>query len=245
MFDKHVESRYVPRALWLLMFLALWPLQSWTQAGVPSSEPTQLTGSVVISVVDSAGAAVPHAAVKIANVNTGVIRSTFTDETGELRVAQLPPGNYQVVVSLSGFAEARQDFGVSVGAAQRITVRLAMGGPVPGGEPSSGAVPDSAATGVVVLEKQFSDDLSLQDWLNQQVANNVSLVAIVPQQDKKTLFVMAKAGVRAPANFVVSVDKAVQADDLQRRIRSHPDQTFVGIHRLSSNTYLMVFRAGS
>jgi hypothetical protein len=226
------------------LLLCLGSLSAQPQAGVPSGEPTTAMGSAVITVVDSTGAVVPRASVTIENAFTGASRSAFTDDKGELRVAQLPPGTYQVIVTVPGFVAARQSFGISAGAAQRMTIRLALGGPVPGGEPSAATPVPAPAAGVTVVEKDFSDDLSLQSWLNQQAANKTRLVAVVPLQDKKSWFVMTQVSSDPPANLVLSVGRALQADDLQRRISSVPNETFVGIHRLGNDSYLMVFRAG-
>ena len=67
-------------------------------------------GEVAGTVTDPKGAVVVGATVSVLDVATGVpVKTATTDAQGKYRVAELPAGSYSVVVSASGFREARQE----------------------------------------------------------------------------------------------------------------------------------------
>lgn len=57
------------------------------------------------SVTDPTGAVVPGVQVTLSNPETGVKRTTLSDEQGRYSFAQLAPGTYQVTAQLSGFQD--------------------------------------------------------------------------------------------------------------------------------------------
>lgn len=63
----------------------------------------QVTGTILGSVLDESGAAVPGAAVSVSNALTGETRRTTSDEAGNYIVTALPVGQYKVEVRLDGF----------------------------------------------------------------------------------------------------------------------------------------------
>ena len=63
------------------------------------------TGEIKGSVTDSSGAAMPAVAVKIANVQTGVVTPTATNQVGLYDVPFLAPGNYSITFSKQGFRD--------------------------------------------------------------------------------------------------------------------------------------------
>src|SRR6185369_5444614 len=69
--------------------------------GVVSAQMT--TGIISGVVQDSSGAVVPHAMVTVRQGATALNRSTETDGEGRYRISELPLGEYEVAVSLSGF----------------------------------------------------------------------------------------------------------------------------------------------
>src|SRR5271168_1934580 len=62
-------------------------------------------GTILGSVSDSSGAAVPGAAVTIKNLDTGLIRTVTTSDDGSYSAPELPIGNYSVTVEKAGFKE--------------------------------------------------------------------------------------------------------------------------------------------
>jgi hypothetical protein len=81
----------------------------------------ETTSSIVGSVADPAGAAIPTATVTIANLENGLKRSVKTDDSGRFNFPQLQPGTYSVKAEAEGFA-TRQNNSVSAGLGQRQTV---------------------------------------------------------------------------------------------------------------------------
>jgi len=60
-------------------------------------------GTILGSVTDSSGAAVPGATVTIKNLDTGLVRTVTTSDDGTYAAPELPIGNYSVSVEKAGF----------------------------------------------------------------------------------------------------------------------------------------------
>jgi len=72
------------------------------------------TGAITGEVLDSTGAVIPGADIKIFDYRMGeALRSLITGSGGSFRATLLPPGSYAVVVSAKGFGTARSE-GVEV-----------------------------------------------------------------------------------------------------------------------------------
>ncbi len=82
-------------------------------------------GSLVGTVLDQSGAAVPAAPVVATNQATGVSRSTTTDPSGNFSIPELPIGNYTISVTVQGFTPVSQtDVHVGVAAERRVDITL-------------------------------------------------------------------------------------------------------------------------
>jgi len=92
--------------------------------GLPSAH-AQVSASIRGIVTDASGAAVAQATVSAKNLETGVIRTTNTDDAGRYLVLALPVGLYEVRTSKNGFRDAVQS-GISlvVGEEANVDVRL-------------------------------------------------------------------------------------------------------------------------
>jgi hypothetical protein len=84
-------------------------------------EQATITGTVT----DLSGAIVPNARVIVTNVQTGVIRETQTNDAGTFAVPYLHPGQYNLVVEMSGFAKA-QVTGVSLSVGLTATINVTL-----------------------------------------------------------------------------------------------------------------------
>ena len=62
-------------------------------------------GSIVVEVTDQSGGAVPGADVTVTQTQTGLTRNGVSNEVGLTTLTTLPPGSYEVKVSLAGFKE--------------------------------------------------------------------------------------------------------------------------------------------
>src|SRR6266481_2471652 len=94
-------------------------------------------GTILGSVTDSSGAAVPGATVTIKNVDTGLVRTVSTSDDGSYAAPELPIGTYSVSVEKAGFklgvvtgikvevsSERRADVALQLGqSAQTVEVR--------------------------------------------------------------------------------------------------------------------------
>jgi hypothetical protein len=68
------------------------------------------TGAITGEVLDSTGAVIPNAEVKVFDSRTGgAVRSLITSSGGSFRATLLPPGSYAVVVNAKGFGTARSE----------------------------------------------------------------------------------------------------------------------------------------
>jgi outer membrane receptor protein involved in Fe transport len=84
-------------------------------AATPSA--AQLTtGTIEGTITDETGATLPGAEVRVTNVDTGIVRTLVTDEHGRFQAATLQVGTYEVGAVLSGFASVvRKGLALTVG----------------------------------------------------------------------------------------------------------------------------------
>jgi len=85
-------------------------------------------GSIVGTVTDASGAAVPGATISVSNLGTGETRATKSDGAGNFSVVDLVPANYKVDVQKANFKRfERQPVTVAVGATVRTDAALQVG----------------------------------------------------------------------------------------------------------------------
>jgi len=88
----------------------------------------QVSATLSGMVTDQTGAAVSAAAVTARNLDTGLSRSTVTDQTGRYQLFALPVGQYEVRVKKDGFAEAiRTGIRLVIGQDARADLNLRLG----------------------------------------------------------------------------------------------------------------------
>lgn len=110
--------KFVARvAILLLVVVALYSAVAFGQA---------TTGSVYGTVSDPSGAVVTGATVTVKNVQTGLARTAQTSETGSYTFPFIEPGNYEVLVTMTGFQPQTQR-GVRVDANQNVHVNFSLG----------------------------------------------------------------------------------------------------------------------
>ncbi len=116
---KHVKNR--PPLLFRGSFLLLCGLVSLAQ-GVAQNPRGTLWGTVE----DSSGARVAAAAITLTNPGFSVARQTQSDNRGEFRIEELPPGEYRVTVHAPEFSEATSNVVVTVSSVLEISVTLRL-----------------------------------------------------------------------------------------------------------------------
>lgn len=98
-------------------------------AMVPTLDAQVLYGAIVGNVTDPSRAAVPGAAVKIANKGTSQEWSITANELGVFMISTVPPGTYDVTVTASGFQSVtRENVIVTANNVVRVDVTLPVGG---------------------------------------------------------------------------------------------------------------------
>jgi hypothetical protein len=94
----------------------------------PRSLAQAVTGTIVGTVTDPSGAALPNATVVISLTGQNVSHTTTTNESGNFTAPDLPPGAYSVVISANGFKkQAYENIAVLTNTTQRVDAALAPG----------------------------------------------------------------------------------------------------------------------
>jgi len=85
--------------------------------------------TIVGTVTDPSGAAVPKAKVTLTNSDTGVSKELTTNDSGQYTAVDIHIGRYTVRVEMSGFKTAeRKDLMLQVGDRARVDFQLVVGG---------------------------------------------------------------------------------------------------------------------
>jgi hypothetical protein len=124
------------------------------------------TGAIAGVVKDTTGAVVPDAQVVVRNVATNAQRTVVTGSLGQYSVPALPPGNYEVSVSKSGFKTFETTIEVTVGGHLTVDTQLTLGG-------ASTVVEVTAASAATEVNTQTQEIQQLVD--TQQLAQLPSL----------------------------------------------------------------------
>ena len=85
----------------------------------------QTTATISGSVRDGTGALIPGASVMAKNVETGITRTTMSDEQGRYQLLNLNVGRYEIEVSLSGFQTAVRS-GIVLAVGDRTVVNFTL-----------------------------------------------------------------------------------------------------------------------
>jgi outer membrane receptor for ferrienterochelin and colicin len=93
-------------------------------AGVAGAQSQSTSGEINGRVSDAQGGVLPGVTVTASNPSTGYSRAVVTNEVGFFTIPLLPPGTYDVLIELAGFATSKQSVQVTVGAT--ITLNHAM-----------------------------------------------------------------------------------------------------------------------
>src|SRR5665647_2279013 len=101
---------------WLACF-GIFAVSAWSQTA-------QVTGTVT----DASGAAVPNTQIIATNTETGVSRSSVTNDAGNYLITTLFPGPYQVTASSAGFKQMRREaLTLAVEQVARLDFRMEVG----------------------------------------------------------------------------------------------------------------------
>src|SRR5215467_4278140 len=95
-----IARNLTPLAI-LIVVATMTALAGWSQT---------VSATLLGTVTDPTGGVVPNAKVTVTETQTGTPHATHTNESGNWNIPNLPPGQYQVEVEVTGFKkETRKD----------------------------------------------------------------------------------------------------------------------------------------
>jgi hypothetical protein len=113
--------RLIPRSF-LIVSICLLTL-------LPAAMAQTFRGQMTGTVTDAQGAVVPNAPVKLKNPATNATLDTVSNAAGEFNFPQLPPGTYNLIVTVPGFeTKEMDDITIDVSKVTNEVVKLAVGG---------------------------------------------------------------------------------------------------------------------
>jgi hypothetical protein len=215
-------------------------------AGLVNLAHAQSTAVLKGTIMDAAGAAVPHAKVVVKNQATGVEWHTESDGTGSYQVPSLPIGNYQITATATGFETAivsnitletattvAQNVQMKVGeVSEKVTVMVET--PVIDSSTiTMGQVIDQKTTQEIPLNGRHFVDLSLLTPGTVTPPQNGFLTAPLRGQGS---FAYNSAGQREDTiNFLVNGINL--SDMVQNQITFQPSINTVAEFKLDNSTY--------
>src|SRR4029079_7267503 len=122
-----------------------------------------LYGSIVGTVTDASGAALPGATVTIEQTETKLSRELTTDAAGGYHFTAVPSGTYTVSVKMNGFRTFSRSVPVTLNSVARVDAKLALG-------PLAESVQVSAGSPVLQTDKaEVRAELKAQELENLPV----------------------------------------------------------------------------
>src|SRR5580693_7413390 len=108
------------RSIFCLLLLAVFSVSAaFSQA---------VSATIIGTVTDASGAAVPSAKVTVTEMNTGIAHAMTANGSGNYTLVDIPPGRYQVAVEVTGFKkEVKDNIDVVVDTTARIDIQLQPG----------------------------------------------------------------------------------------------------------------------
>lgn len=226
--------------------------QATLRGTVRDAEGKPVDGAVVMAAID--GSERPPKAVS-------------SDAEGKFRIAGLSPDVYRVTVRKAGFL-TREQSDVTVRGEASLDLQLEKprplaalgatsaesGAPAAGGGVARAGGRSISITGVpkeqAAKEEQtgvrlaaFADDLALMEFLNQLSHDGREVVDVIPLGVTESLFVTRPLGERPrPAYLVLPVYEPIEEGRVKDRLLLQKGRELLGIHRLSTDSYALVFK---
>ena len=118
---RKVSIRIIARAIFAILLL---PTAAFFCPAKALSQG-ETTSAIVGQVTDATNSAIPRAKITISNRDTGLQRTSLTDDEGRSNFTQLKPGTYSVKTEADGFASQQSD-NVTSGLGQKQTVNFTL-----------------------------------------------------------------------------------------------------------------------
>src|SRR5215472_5787503 len=156
---------------------------------LPALAQTGGTGALTANVTDPSGAMIAGATVTVTRSDTGLNRTQTTDSTGTITFTLLPPGDYEVSFSASGFNNGHLGpvtvnvtetwvitERLTVGAQQQeVTVEAAVQAVQTENSTLGGVVGHQAIADLPLVSRNFTQIMSLSPGVNAGVTNAAAL----------------------------------------------------------------------
>jgi len=178
-------------------------------------------GSLRGTIQDTTGARIPNAKIVLQSADSSLRREAQSEDRGEFRIDDLPPGDYRISVEARGFARAEAKVAVAVSFVRDATVTLkpATGTETVNVQASSSSITtevtdtSTAVRGGVV----GAQDLETMPLPARSFANIAYLVAgtepVEPSDPTKARITAVSTGGSSGLNNELSVDGAENSDD--------------------------------
>ncbi len=178
-------------------------------------------GSLRGTVQDATGARIPSASIAVQSVDSAVQRTATSEDRGEFRVDDLPPGTYHVAVSAAGFAPAQANVSIAVSSVREVTVTLRLLAPAETvsvqGQNSSITTQPMDLVSVVHQGVISSQDLQTLPLAARSFANIAYLAPgtepVEPSDPTKARITAVSTGGSSGLNNDLSVDGGDNSDD--------------------------------
>ena len=178
-------------------------------------------GSLRGTVQDATGARIPSAQIVLQSVTSPLQRQTTTEDRGEFRIDDLPPGSYRVTIRAAGFSTAKSEVAVDVSSVRDLAVTLKPAAPSESvsvkAEASSITTESVDTTDTVRGGVVGTRDLETLPLPARSFANIAYLVPgtepVEPSDPTKARITAVSTGGSSGLNNELSVDGAENSDD--------------------------------
>lgn len=214
------------------------------------SAQTRATSADLVGVIyDPSKAVLPGVTVSVTNADTGMTRTSVSDDDGRYTVLALPPGTYSVRVELSGFApQARDGVVLTLGAAVDLSFTLSLAG-------AQEQVTVTAQSPVVDAQKTAVASVVSQQQIESLPINGRNFISFsvitpgvttdrTPQQGASATSGLTFAGQRARSNNI-TVDGVDNNDAAVGAVRATFSQEAVREFQVLTNSYSAEFGKAS
>jgi hypothetical protein len=170
-------------------------------------QASAINGQIVGTVLDSSGAVLSGATVRIVNTNTGFTQEGKTEPSGLYRFALLPLGTYEVTAQAEGFAAAKR-IGIPVNAGATVTIDFTL-------------ALNTVSAEVIVTDAAPAVDpsrIDLGSTLSNNAIVNLPLVSRNPFN-----FILQQPNVSGRGNTEFGVPRKVNANGFNGRINYQLD----------------------
>ena len=178
-------------------------------------------GALRGAVQDATGARIASAKIMVRSADSSMRREATSEDRGEFRVDDLPPGNFRITVSAAGFAEAQAEVSIAVSSVREVTVTLKATAATESikvqGENSSITTQPIDLVSVVHQGVISSQDLETMPLAARSFANIAYLAPgtepVEPSDPTKARITAVSTGGSSGLNNDLSVDGADNSDD--------------------------------